>query len=162
MDELLALILEPLDAERMAEIAGRVRRGRQEALEGEELDALRAALQDAPDEYADGWWLDPARSRFWLCLCVDWKASDEVEWQVQGMARTLGLPGGFRSVAMSQPGSQTPDVLREAATWMQGGGFDLLGLETGSDAYMALPIRLDSLERARQEAERLGLDAPLS
>jgi hypothetical protein len=66
------------------------------------LAALSDALQDFPDTYPDGWWLDPARCRWWLSLSVDWKAYDEVAWQAQAISRTLGLDTGFVSPAAAE------------------------------------------------------------
>lgn len=182
MDELLDLILDPLDNDLAEQVRQRFAAASADAadLDADDLDAADLqALQDFPDTPAtDDWWLDPARCRWWLALHVDWKAYDEVEWQVQAIARTLGLDVHFQSAQAlewdayfdrldRQPGAQatptplsespTMDVLGEASEWLQGRGYELLYLNTGGDEYLAVPIRLDLLEQAQALAERLGL-----
>lgn len=176
----------------------------------DELHALSEALHDYPDEYPPDWWLDPARCRWWLGVHADWKAYDEVAWQVQATARTLGLETGFESRAEAQwdgyfeylkslngpaaqkkppgisllqrlkrslrkvadgellrparpPPSDTPtmDVLSEASEWLRARGYELLFLETGGDEYLAVPVRLDLLERVRSVALRLDISTYL-
>ena len=121
MDALLDLVLAPLEAEQPALCLAVRPRLAQTRLDPDldELGALKEALQDFPDEYPPGWWLDPAHCRWWLCLHVDWKASDEVEWQVQAIARTLGLPGEFGSAAAGRPGARVAEVLTEASGWLR-------------------------------------------
>lgn len=66
------------------------------------LHAMRDVLQDFPEEYPDGWWLDSSQCRWWLSLHVDWKAYDEVAWQAQAIARTLNLDTAFVSPAAAE------------------------------------------------------------
>ena len=160
MNELLSVILTPLAPE-VREAIGRRFAAAVEALDEEnELYALCAALQDVPEAFPPGWWLDAAHSRFWLCLKVDWKAFDEVEWQVQAIARSLGLAETFMGAAERRPGAQMPqmpEVLKEAADWLRARGHELLALDTGGDEYLAVPIRLDLLAAAVLAAERRSI-----
>ncbi|ULH15792.1 hypothetical protein MF271_03910 [Deinococcus sp. KNUC1210] len=159
MTDLLALILTPLTPELNTEIR---RRFQQPTVEVEGLYALCEALQDVPsDDFLPGWWLDAAVSRFWLCLHVDWKASDEVEWQVQAIARSLHLPGTFVSAVGNSPRATTPDVLTEAAAWLRRQGYELLALDTGGDEYLSVPIRLDLLRQALTTADQSSLSTSL-
>ena len=97
MNELLDLILAPLGGGLADQVRQRFEVTRADPDVGE-LHALQDAMQDFPDEsFTDSWWLDPARCRWWLCLHVDWKAYDEVEFQVQAIAHTLGLEVDFES-----------------------------------------------------------------
>lgn len=96
MDELLDLILAPLSGGLADQVRQRFEVTRTDPDVGEP-HALQDALQDFPDEFPPEWWLDPARCRWWLALHVDWKAYDEVAWQVQAIARTLGLEVDFES-----------------------------------------------------------------
>jgi AcrR family transcriptional regulator len=101
VEELLDLILAPLDRGLADQVRQRFEATRHDP-DADELHALSEALRDYPDEYPPNWWLDPARSRWWLGLHVDWKAYDEVAWQVQATAHTLGLETGFESAAAVQ------------------------------------------------------------
>ncbi|GGQ99066.1 DUF6630 family protein [Deinococcus ruber] len=158
MTELLALILSPLPPELSSEIG---RRFQQLVEDTDEVHALCEALQDVPDDFLPGWWLDSAASRFWLCLHVDWKASDEVEWQVQATARSLGLPATFVSALSGQPQATTLDVLKEAAAWLRRHGYEFMALDTGGDEYLSVPIRLDLLRQAFAVADQLALSTSL-
>ena len=160
MDTLLNIILTPLEAER-AGLCQSVRRRFAETrldLDHDELYALKEALQDCPDEYPPGWWLDPAQCEWWLCLHVDWKAWDEVEWQVQAIARTLELEsGGFVSQVAVSPTALMLDVLAEASAWVRLRGYELLYLDTKSDEYLAVPVRQAVLNAATDVARRLNI-----
>lgn len=173
MDGLLNLILAPLDRRLADQVRQRFEVTRHDP-DTDDLHALQDALQDFPDETAPDWWLDPARCRWWLCLHVDWKAYDEVEWQVQAIARTLHLDGLFSSREVLTLGLQfdhpevltttpsdtpTMDVLGEASEWLHPQGYELLYLGTGGDEYLAVPVRLGLLAQAA--AERLNISAYL-
>ncbi len=96
MNELLDLILAPLGGGLADQVRQRFEVTRADPDAGE-LHALQDALQDFPGELPPKWWLDPARCLWWLALHVDWKAYDEVAWQMQSIARTLGLDVDFES-----------------------------------------------------------------
>ena len=175
MDELLDLILAPLSGGLADQVRQRFEVTRTDPDVGEP-HALQDALQDFPDEFPPEWWLDPARCRWWSALHVDWKAYDEVAWQVQAIARTLGLDDLFSSQEVSlldlqfdhpelltTPPSDTPtmDVLGEASEWLQERGYELLYLDTGGDEYLAFPVRLDLLARAQAALERLNVSTYL-
>ncbi|MGY2893490.1 DUF6630 family protein [Deinococcus sp. UYEF24] len=103
MNELLELILTPLEAGLSGQVRQRVEGGKDDPeAEDDGFYVFREALQDFPDKGPPEWWLDPAQCRWWLCLHVDWKAYDEVAWQVQAICRTLGLKTGFVSEAEAQ------------------------------------------------------------
>lgn len=159
MHDLLDLLLTPLRASQEV-LCRHVRQRYQDAaqdLDSDEVTALREALQDPPaDDYPPGWWLDPHLSRWWLCLHVDWKASDEVHWQAQAIARTLGLDV---DAVGPPPAPDTPmlDALAEASSRLHALGYALLYLDTDSDEYLAVPVRHDLLRQARDTAERLNL-----
>ena len=111
-----------------------------------ELYALNEALRDSPDEYPPDWWPDPARCRWWLGLHVDWKAYDEVAWQIRAISHSLGLEPGFES--------------SEAARWH--GYFEYLQNPNGrtNSAAQQIASRISLLKRLRvvpqDSVERLG------
>ncbi|WP_420596985.1 DUF6630 family protein [Deinococcus sp.] len=150
MEQLLALILQPLEQERREAISQYWHDTVLSSEEAEgELYLLSQALHDYPEVCPPGWWLGGSFSRWWLRLRVDWKASDEVEWQVQAIARTLHIPEArFVSRVAQQVGAQVPDVLIEASAWLRRRHFELLHSDTQSDEYLAFPIRLDLLRAA--------------
>ena len=81
-----------------------------------------------------------------------------MEWQLQAVARTLGLAGLFVSQAAQQTGVQVPEVLAEGAEWIRACGYELLFVETGADDYLALPVRPDLLAQAQATAHKLELE----
>ena len=102
MNELLDLILTPLQAELSGQVRQRFKSCQSDPdAQGDGLSALREALQDLSDGFPPAWWLDSDHCCWWLCLHVDWKAYDEVAWQVQAICRTLGLAhkSGFEAEA---------------------------------------------------------------
>lgn len=127
MDELLELILTPLGGGLADQVRQRFEATRADPDVGE-LHALQDALQDFPDESPPEWWLDPARCRWWLCLHVDWKAYDEVAWQVQAIARTLGLETTFESVEAEEWDAYFDQLdLAKASATQTATGVSLLG-----------------------------------
>ena len=115
----------------------------------DDLYSMIDPLQDTPDDFAGEWWLDPGRCRFWLCLFMDWKADEEVEWQVQAIARTLGLNSDFTNSTYGQTDVPTSTVLWEAAAWMRERGYEMVFLEVDGDNHLAVPVRDDLLAKAR-------------
>jgi len=100
VDDLLGLILAPLDRGRSEQVRQHVARHLNDPeAEDDPFYLFREALNDIPDELSPGW---TARCRWWLCLHVDWKAYDEAAWQVQAISRTLGLESEFSSATKAQ------------------------------------------------------------
>ena len=120
--------------------------------EGDELHALIEALGDYPDAYPPQWWLNPSMCRWWLRVHVDWKAVDEVNWQVQAVARTLGVQDVFDwQGPPNLNSSHMLDVLRDATRWLEARGVLLVGVNTGGDEYLLLPVlphRLEAFQAA--------------
>lgn len=150
MRTILEVITEPLDAVLRQRIVERY----QAFLESEEHEhsALIEALGDYPDVYPPQWWLNPSLCRWWLRVHVDWKATDEVIWQVQAVARTLGIPGVFDwQGPPNLNASHMLDMLRDATRWFEVRGVLLVGVNTGGDEYLLLPVvphRLEALKAA--------------
>ncbi|MFC5430685.1 hypothetical protein ACFPTO_18040 [Paraburkholderia denitrificans] len=94
-----------------------------------------------------------APSDWCLCISVDWRASDEIEWQANRLLHTLGIadrwtcPGGDLTV---------PDALLSFGAWLAQKGYTLLHLDTGSDGYIAFAIRRDDLDEALSLATTAG------
>lgn len=164
MNELLDLILAPLQRELSGQLRQRLEHVLYDPEEDDRFYLFREALNDFPDEVSpSGWWLDPASCRWWLCLHVDWKAYDEVAWQVQAISRTLGLDTGFASATEAQwdayfealkdlqagrPKSRTPEAQRADDT-------------AGPTVRRRLRAGLDSLGRAMRRASPAELLRPI-
>ena len=129
MNELLDLILAPLEPQLADQVRQRFEVERTDP-DLDDLWALNEVLQDCQDEGSPDWW---------LALHVDWKAYGNVQWQVQAIARTLGLDVNFES--------------RQALLWDE--YFDLLDLAKAS-MPRPLPARKSLLSKLRQELENIG------
>ncbi len=155
MDELLDLILTPLQAGLSGQVRQRLERFRNDPeSEGDNFYVLREALQDMPNEFPHAWWLDPAQCRWWLCLHVDWKAYDEVAWQVQAICRTLGLETRFVSEAEAQWDSSFNEIDRLRSRHP----------DSRSASYASLPDRLKAalgkIGKAVRRAPPVALPEP--
>lgn len=129
--DLIALLARPLDPADVRRVQARfdleLDRARQDGagtLSGAAPSALLEALvEEAPPPPADGWW---------LCMQVDWKAWDEVEWQARRLARTHGLPGDFKL----GPDVETVKVALAAfAAWLARFGATYQVWQLGEDAH---------------------------
>lgn len=91
----------------------------------------------------------------WVLLQVDWKATEEVEWQanelltVAGITETWHLQGGTMTTV--------PRALLEFSSWVKPWGFRLLHLDLGNDAYYALLMSQDKSAEIVQMAKEAGL-----
>lgn len=91
----------------------------------------------------------------WVLLQVDWRDTEEVEWQanelltVAGITETWHLQGGTNTTV--------PKVLLEFSSWVKPRGFRLLHLDLGSDAYYALLTSQEKSAEILQIAKEAGL-----
>jgi hypothetical protein len=150
----------PLETDRAAlcqRIRQRFEETRHDPVEDwDDLHALSSALRDYPDVYPPGWWMDDSWCRWWLFITVDWKASQEVEWQCQAIARSLRLGNNYVCTVPIRP-AEVIEVLTDAAAWFRQQGFELLCLNSGGDEYLAVPLRLDTLSRAIGVLDRMDI-----
>ncbi|WP_439889799.1 DUF6630 family protein [Ralstonia sp. 25C] len=93
-----------------------------------------------------------------LTVWVDWKASDEIEWQVEKLLDTLGIDARWEW-AVAEPERTVALGLLDFGAWLRPHGYELLHVDTGGDDYFALPIRTDLLDDALAHAQRAGLKA---
>ncbi|CAH0446057.1 hypothetical protein LMG10661_02181 [Ralstonia syzygii subsp. syzygii] len=91
-----------------------------------------------------------------LTIWVDWKASDEIEWQANRLLDTLGAAARWEWTRA--PDEHTvPIGLLDFGDWLRPHGYHLLHVETGGDDYFAFPIQVTLLDAALAHAERAGL-----
>jgi hypothetical protein len=159
-DDLLGLVLAPLETDR-PELCQSIRdwleviRADPEDY-GDATHVFGSALQDYPNEYPPGWWLDDTYSRWWLSICVDIKDSDQIQWQVQAMIKCLQLEQDFVSQIVVGP-CEVHEQLSEAAQWFRSHGYELLCLDTQSSDFVVVPVRLELLRQACEILNDLGI-----
>ncbi len=93
---------------------------------------------------------DGQRPGQWLLIHLDWKATDEIGWQVADILAQRNVPptwkgidGEFETVAAA---------FKHLAPWLQQRGLALLDIETDADAYCAFIVDAAQVARARQLA----------
>lgn len=91
----------------------------------------------------------------WVLLQVDWKATEEVEWQ----ANELLTVAGINETWHLQDGTHTtvPRALLEFSSWVKPRGGRLLHLDLGNDAYYALLMSEEKSAEIVQIAKEAGL-----
>lgn len=100
---------------------------------------------------------DGQKSGQWLIIQCDWKASEEVEWQIAEVATSFGIPDRWRWGAGDERARTVPGGLCEAANWAAPRGFEMLHLDLGCDTYFAILIRRDDAQEACRTALSAGL-----
>ena len=115
------------------------------------------ACGDAAEAFADGVLGEEGQKHGqWLVVQVDWKAHEEIEWQVAEVASSFGVPDRWSWT--TPPETRTvPAGLCAAASWAASLGYELVHLDLGHDAYYALMVKSKDAEDARQAAMAAGL-----
>lgn len=147
--DLLAVLTEPLD--RLYRTYAREVYEDALAATGDERHALTQALQDTAvierlGDFEPDWWNDPHVCRWWLCVHVDWKAADEVGWQVAAAARTLNLHDAYRKSSVI---GTVEDELDRAEAWFAARDVALVRVPTGGDDHLALIVPRANEARVR-------------
>ena len=115
---------------------------------------------DASNAFADGVLSENGQKRGqWLVIQVDWKADDEIEWQIAEVASNFGITDQW-TWSECDPDSRTVMAgLSEVSRWAAPLGYELLHLDLGDDAYYALMVPSAKAEMARQVALSAELKA---
>ncbi|MCA1326293.1 hypothetical protein [Herbaspirillum sp. alder98] len=98
---------------------------------------------------------DGQRRGKWVLLQVDWKATEEVEWQANELLAAAGIADTWHMESSTK--ATVPHALLEFSSWVKPRGLRLLHLDLGDDAYYALLALADQLEEIVQAAEDAGL-----
>lgn len=93
----------------------------------------------------------------WFVIQCDWKASEEVEWQVAEVATSLGIAERWSWGVGDEKARTVPGGLCDVANWAGPLGFEMLHIDVGSDTYFAILIKRDEAEGAYQAALSAGL-----
>lgn len=94
------------------------------------------------------------RPNWCLCISVDWRASDEIEWQANLMLDTLNIAERW---TWSREGD-VPAGLLKLGAWLANRGYALLCLDTGGDAYSAFAVRQNDLSEVLALAHSAGAE----
>lgn len=141
--DLVRLITKPLDGATRDRLANYVR----DAEPGEDASSIlyRALTRDVAE-------LEIIKPSDWcLCICVDWAATNDVEWQANQLLDTLGIADRW----VSSGGELTVlGAFLELDTWLAPKGYALLRLDTGNDEYVAFAIGRDDLDEALRLAAK--------
>lgn len=100
---------------------------------------------------------DGQKSGQWLVIQCDWKAPEEVEWQVAEIAASFGIPERWRWGPGDEKKRTVPGGFCEAANWAVPLGFEMLHLDLGSDTYFAVLIKREDADDAYRAALSAGL-----
>lgn len=112
---------------------------------------------DAAEAFEDGVLGEEGQNHGrWLVIQVDWKAHEEIEWQVAEVASSFGIPERWNWTTPLETRT-VPAGLCAAASWAAALGYELVHLDLGHDAYYALMVDGEDAEDAHQAAKAAGL-----
>ncbi|UXU85966.1 hypothetical protein LXM88_01400 [Burkholderia sp. S-53] len=96
--------------------------------------------------------------RWTLCIEVDWRASDEIEWQANEILSTLKMEQRWEwgNVGLCPVG------LLAFNAWLVPRGYTLMHVDTGNDAYFAFVVLQSEAAKVLSLAQASGVDVESS
>lgn len=91
----------------------------------------------------------------WMLMHIDWKASDEIDWQVNDMLSTRGIDEQWE---WDSEGKTVMQGLKVLADWLPKHALSLLSIDFGHDAYYMLIVDDAVAAQAIELGRRAGLD----
>ena len=91
----------------------------------------------------------------WMLMQIDWKASDEIDWQVNDMLSTRGIDDQWQ---WDSEGKTVMQGLKVLAGWLPKHALSLLSVDFGHDAYYMLIVDDAVAAQAIELGRRAGLD----
>jgi len=91
----------------------------------------------------------------WLMIQVDWKASEEIDWQVNEMLETRGIDDQWE---WDSDGRTVMDGLKVLSDWLPRHALSLLSVDFGQDAYHMLIVDNEIAARVIETGQRAGVD----
>ncbi|MEV4782041.1 DUF6630 family protein [Burkholderia sp. LMU1-1-1.1] len=91
----------------------------------------------------------------WLMIQVDWKASEEIDWQVNEMLETRGIDDQWE---WDSGGRTVMDGLKVLSDWLPRHALSLLSVDFGQDAYHMLIVDNEIAARVIETGQRAGVD----
>jgi hypothetical protein len=98
---------------------------------------------------------DGQQSGKWMLMHIDWKASDEIDWQVNDMLSTRGIDEQWE---WDSEGKTVMQGLKVLAEWLPKHALSLLSIDFGHDAYYMLIVDDAVAAQAIELGRRAGLD----
>ncbi|TEW43040.1 DUF6630 family protein [Psychromonas algicola] len=93
----------------------------------------------------------------WLVARIDWKATDEVEPQLNALLTTHNIKGHFRATTLSESVDSIPFALCEFDYWLVNKQYRFILWDQGSDEYTGFICETSSCERLLELAKKLTL-----
>jgi hypothetical protein len=97
------------------------------------IEAVTQAINDANDAEA---------TLPKLFFCIDHKAKEEIQWQINQLVAARGLVDRWEG----KTSTTTESMFRDAAEWLNAHGLELLVIETAGDYYLALIVTSTELK----------------
>lgn len=149
MDQFVRLISRQLDDEEGARLANNVLA----QFDGGEAAADKEAVAGF---FYEGVLGDAGQQRGrWLLIQIDWKASDEIDWQVNEILATRGIADQWE---WDSDGKTVMQGLKVLSDWLPKHRLSLLSIDFGHDAYYMLIVDDEIAEQAIALSRRAGLD----
>lgn len=92
----------------------------------------------------------------WVFIQVDWKADDEIAWQLSEILSLYGVEDKWTYANTSQY-SDVPKVLQNLSEWLDSRGLSLVHLETEGDWYCCFIVKSPELITIKELASIAGL-----
>ena len=118
--------------------------------------ANAAGKEDVEELFQEGLLEDDGQqSGKWMLMHIDWKASDEIDWQVNDMLSTRNIDEQWE---WDSEGKTVMQGLKVLAEWLPKHGLSLLSIDFGHDAYYMLIVDDAVAAQAIELGRRAGLD----
>lgn len=92
----------------------------------------------------------------WVFIQVDWKADDEIAWQLSEILSLYGVEDKWTYANTSQY-SDVPKVLQNLSEWLDSRGLSLVHLETEGDWHCCFIVKSPELITIKELASIAGL-----
>lgn len=87
----------------------------------------------------------------WVFIQLDWKAREEIVWQVSEILSTFGISERWERDCEAEFES-VPEALLDLSDWLSARDFALLHIETNADFYCSLIVRASDVSTAKELA----------
>lgn len=115
-----------------------------------------AGKDDIEDFFLEGLLEDAGQQNGkWVLMHLDWRASDEIDWQVNDMLSTRGIADQWE---WNYKGKTVMQGLKVLADWLPKHALSLLSIDFGHDAYYMLIVDDTVAAQAIELGRRASLD----
>lgn len=134
--------LKKIDSERMSQAA-------RDALDDESEDSYLALVEGIEGE-------DGQEHGKWILVLLDWKATEEITWQVNECLAALGAQDRWNHIC-EEEFKTVPEALQALSEWLSQRNYDLLHVETSGDCYCSFILKTTAVARAKELANAADL-----